>query len=138
MACTKHHIIGMLNSLKHWSNSNMFSSNQKQITACLLRPVAQLFSQCQCMWMISSSQVTTLQLDTSFKSYLSKCFHVKDLGKYFFGLKLARGTTGLYLYQHKYTLDISSECGMLGCKPCSFPMEQYHRLSLETGREYIW
>lgn len=63
---------------------------------------------------------------TNFKQYLSKCFHMKDLGslKYFLGLELARGPSGLFMCQRKYTLDILNECGMLACKPCSFPMEQ--------------
>nr|KYP53970.1 Retrovirus-related Pol polyprotein from transposon TNT 1-94 [Cajanus cajan] len=73
-----------------------------------------------------------------FKLYLSKCFHMKDLGplKYFLGLELARGPIGMFLCQRIYTLDILKECGMLDCKPCSFPMEQHHRLSADFGTLY--
>lgn len=74
----------------------------------------------------------------NFKDYLSKCFHMKDLGKlkYFLGLELSYGNTGLFLCQHKYTMDILKECGMLDCKPCGFPMEQNHGLSADIGEVY--
>ncbi|MCI00073.1 hypothetical protein A2U01_0021089, partial [Trifolium medium] len=38
--------------------------------------------------------------------------------------ELARGSTGLFICQRKYTLDILGECKMLDCKPSTFPMEQ--------------
>lgn len=73
-----------------------------------------------------------------FKQYLSECFKMKDLGKlkYFLGLELSYGNTGLFLCQQKYTFDILKECGMLDCKPCGFPMEQHHGLSAEKGAAY--
>ncbi|GAA0183670.1 transmembrane signal receptor [Lithospermum erythrorhizon] len=37
--------------------------------------------------------------------------------------------------QHKYTLDIISETGLLGAKPAAFPMEQNHTLALVKGAE---
>lgn len=74
----------------------------------------------------------------NFKQYLSNCFHMKDLGslKYFLGLELVRGSSGLFMCQRKYTLDILNECGMLACKPCPFPMEQNHRLALAKDSPY--
>ncbi|GAA0163206.1 hypothetical protein LIER_39553 [Lithospermum erythrorhizon] len=50
-----------------------------------------------------------------FKEYLSRCFHIKDLGvlKYFLGVEVARNRKGLYLCQRKYTLDIIAETGLL-------------------------
>ena len=68
---------------------------------------------------------------TSFKSYLNKCFRIKDLGslKYFLGIEVTRMDSGIFLSQRKYVLDILTECGMLGSRPSSFPMEQHHRLS---------
>jgi len=58
----------------------------------------------------------------TFKHYLSTYFHMKDLGslKYFLGIEVARNSTGLFLYQRKYALDIISEVGMLGVKPVAF------------------
>jgi len=71
----------------------------------------------------------------AFKEYLHKCFKLKDLGllKYFLGIEVARSSKGLFLCQCKYTLDILSETGMLGSKPASFSMEQYHCLSADSG-----
>lgn len=52
-----------------------------------------------------------------FKTYLSDCFHMKDLGilKYFLGVDVARGLVGFVICQHKYTLDIIVEVGLLVC-----------------------
>eukprot|EP00261_Vitis_vinifera_P040707 XP_019081950.1 PREDICTED: uncharacterized protein LOC109124308 [Vitis vinifera] len=71
----------------------------------------------------------------TFKAYLSDCFKMKDLGvlKYFLGIEVARSSAGLFLCQRKYTLDIVSEAGLLGAKPCGFPIEQNHRLRLANG-----
>ena len=40
---------------------------------------------------------------TTFKKYLSSCFHMKDLGilKYFLGIEVARSLEGIYLCQRK-------------------------------------
>ena len=66
----------------------------------------------------------------SFKAYLSTCFHMKDLGilKYFLGLEVTRSPQGIYLCQRKYTLEIITECGLLGCRPAGSPMDQNHKL----------
>ncbi|RVW87469.1 Retrovirus-related Pol polyprotein from transposon RE2 [Vitis vinifera] len=71
----------------------------------------------------------------TFKAYLSDCFKMKDLGilKYFLGIEVARSSAGLFLCQRKYTLDIVSEAGLLGAKPCGFPIEHNHRLGLQMG-----
>ena len=59
------------------------------------------------------------------KDHLDKKFIIEDLGslKYFLGIEAARTKDGLVLSQRKYTLDILEDSGMLGCKPCFFPME---------------
>ena len=70
-----------------------------------------------------------------FKDYLHTCFSIKDLGplKYFLGIEVARGPNGLFLSQRKYALEIVDECGLLGAKPSSSPMEENHKLALATG-----
>ena len=47
---------------------------------------------------------------------LSTCFKLKDVGplKYFLGIEVARGSTSIFLYQRKYTLDILYESSELG------------------------
>ncbi|KAJ9561852.1 hypothetical protein OSB04_007012 [Centaurea solstitialis] len=70
-----------------------------------------------------------------FKSYLSDCFKMKDLGplKYFLGIEVARSPSGVFLCQRKYTLDIVIEAGLLGAKPSACPIEQNHKLGLAEG-----
>ncbi|XP_019056182.1 PREDICTED: uncharacterized protein LOC109115948 [Nelumbo nucifera] len=67
-----------------------------------------------------------------FKEYLHQCFRMKDLGplKYFLWIEVARGLEGIFLSQRKYSLDIISECGFMGAKPTSVPIEQNHHLAL--------
>ncbi|CAM8941571.1 unnamed protein product [Rhodiola kirilowii] len=72
---------------------------------------------------------------SKFKSYLSSCFHMKDLGtlKYFLGIEIAHNSSGLFLSQRKYTLDILSEAGLLGAKPSPLPMESHQRLAVSQS-----
>ena len=71
---------------------------------------------------------------TEFKAYLHNCFHMKDLGifKYFLGVVVARSSTGIFLCQRKYALDIIAKVGLLGAKPSKVPIKQNDCLALAT------
>ena len=61
---------------------------------------------------------------SSLKSFLHGQFHTKDLGmlRYFLSVEVMRSKHGIFLSQRKYVLDLLSETGKLGAKPCSSPM----------------
>ena len=61
---------------------------------------------------------------SSLKSFIHTQFHTKDLGvlKYFLGVEVTRSKQGIFLSQRKYVLDLLTETGKLGAKPCSTPM----------------
>lgn len=81
---------------------------------------------------VSGNDVISIQ---KFKTYLSQCFHMKDLGvlKYFLGIEVARGPNGFVLSQRKYALDIITEVGLLGSRPAATPLEENHRLAMSTS-----
>ncbi|XP_019087396.1 PREDICTED: uncharacterized protein LOC109127273 [Camelina sativa] len=81
---------------------------------------------------VASNSSGALQL---FKDYLATFFKMKDLGplKYFLGIEVSRGSTGFYLSQRKYALEIVVEAGLLGSKPADFPLEQNHKLALSKS-----
>ena len=61
---------------------------------------------------------------SSLKSFVQSQFHTKDLGmlRYFLGIEVMQSKHGIFLSQRKYVLDLLSETGKLGVKPCSSPM----------------
>ena len=61
---------------------------------------------------------------SSLKSFLQSQFHTKDLGmlRYFLGIEVMRSKHGIFLTQRKYVLDLLSETGKFGVKPCSSHM----------------
>ena len=61
---------------------------------------------------------------SSLNSFLQSQFHMKDLGmlRYFLGIEVMRSKHGIFVSQRKYVLDLLSETGNLGVKPCSSPM----------------
>ena len=69
----------------------------------------------------------------SLKSFLHIQFHTNDLGmlKYFLGIEVMKSKQGILLSQQKYVLDMLSETGKLGVKPCSTPMTPNVQLTKE-------
>ncbi|XP_016172581.1 uncharacterized protein LOC107614972 [Arachis ipaensis] len=69
------------------------------------------------------------------KIFLDDKFKIKDLGilKFFIGMEVARNKTSIALYQRKYALDLITDCGLLGAKPASTPMEYTTSLSMDSG-----
>ncbi|KAJ9556664.1 hypothetical protein OSB04_011278 [Centaurea solstitialis] len=67
------------------------------------------------------------------KKSLHDKFSIKDLGelKYFIGIEVAKTSSGLVLSQRKYALDILEDCGMEGCRPSPFPIEQNIKLVMD-------
>ena len=70
---------------------------------------------------------------SSLKSFLHGQFHTEDLGmlKYFLGIEVMRSKHGIFLSKRKYVLDLLSETGKLGAKPCSSLMAQSLHLTRE-------
>ncbi|KAL2239042.1 UNVERIFIED_CONTAM: Retrovirus-related Pol polyprotein from transposon RE2 [Sesamum indicum] len=69
------------------------------------------------------------------KCYLHDLFTIKDLGdaRYFLGLEIARSSSGLYIAQTKYTLDIVRDTGLLHAKPASSPFPPGLKLAAASG-----
>jgi len=82
--------------------------------------------------------------DTKGIDSLKKHFQTKDLGslKYFSGIEVAKSKKGILLSQRKYTLDLLSEAGMLGCRSIDSPMDVNRKLRpdqwelLEDAKRY--
>ncbi|MCH79973.1 retrovirus-related Pol polyprotein from transposon TNT 1-94 [Trifolium medium] len=69
------------------------------------------------------------------KSFLDTKFRIKDLGqlRYFLGLEIARSTSGIFLNQRKYVLELLEDTGFLGAKPISTPFDPSTKLSSTDG-----
>lgn len=61
---------------------------------------------------------------TEIKNFLDKEFSIKDLGeaKFFLGLEIARSSSGMYVNQRKYALDLLNDFGLLGAKATTTPI----------------
>ena len=68
-------------------------------------------------------------------AFLATQFKIKDLGplKYFLGLEIARSSTGIYVNQRKYTLDIIADTGLTNARSSCIPMEQHHTLQSDES-----
>ena len=69
------------------------------------------------------------------KAQLHEDFTIKDLGfaRYFLGIEIARSSSGTFLNQRKYILDILTDAGLTATKPAKFPMEKGLKLSTKKG-----
>ena len=76
------------------------------------------------------------QASKIFKTYLHVCFSIKDLGplKYFLGIKVTRGSEGIFLCQRKYALRVQISVDCWGEKPVDFLVKENHKSVLATGR----
>lgn len=65
------------------------------------------------------------------KPSLHTTFTIKDIGavKYFRGLEIARSEAGMFLNQHKYTVDLLTNAGLMDCNPTKTPLPPYCKLS---------
>lgn len=77
----------------------------------------------------------SMEILSQFKSYLSQCFKMKDLGKlrYFLGIEVARSEEGMVLSQRKYTLDLIADVGLNNARPAATPVEQNHNLAADKS-----
>ena len=73
------------------------------------------------------------------KNILHSNFRVKDLGalKYFLGLEINHSADGIYVSQCKYCLELLADSGMMGCKPCSTPMDSSLRLHQDDSSDLL-
>lgn len=62
-------------------------------------------------------------------------FSMKDLGElhHFLGVLVSRQSSGLFLSQRQYCLEILERAGMTDCKPCSTPVDTTSKLSSIDG-----
>ena len=73
------------------------------------------------------------------KKSLRKAFEVKDVGplRYFLGIEIVRSQKRIVLSQRKYVLDLLAETCMLGCRPCSSPIDRNHQIYAQSGDSVI-
>jgi hypothetical protein len=69
----------------------------------------------------------------SIVSSLTTKFSMKDLGHlhHFLGMVVSRSTTGMFLSQRHYILELLDRAGMSVCKPCTTPIDTNAKLSAD-------
>ncbi|KAM1012004.1 hypothetical protein ACFX2C_047285 [Malus domestica] len=73
---------------------------------------------------------------SALQRYLSTEFEIKDLGslKYFLGIEVSRSSSGIFLSQRKYIIDLLHETGMSACQPVATPLEEGLKLSVDPNQ----
>uniref|UniRef100_A0A8R7K303 Reverse transcriptase Ty1/copia-type domain-containing protein n=1 Tax=Triticum urartu TaxID=4572 RepID=A0A8R7K303_TRIUA len=81
---------------------------------------------------------STTSLLESLVHALTGEFSMSDLGDihHFLGINVHRSTTGLFLSQEQYTLEILDRAQMLNCKPISTPVDTSSKISGADGVPY--
>jgi hypothetical protein len=81
---------------------------------------------------LSGTSIDEIQ---SVKAFLDQQFKIKDLGqlRFFLGLEIARSSSGIFLNQRKYTLELLDDTGFLGSKPATVPLDPHTKLSATDG-----
>lgn len=71
----------------------------------------------------------------NFNAFLHQKFRIKDLGqlRYFIGLEIARSTSGIFLNQGKYVLELLENTRFIRVKPSSTPLDPTMKLSSTKG-----
>ncbi|CAN1298879.1 Retrovirus-related Pol polyprotein from transposon RE2, partial [Linum perenne] len=66
---------------------------------------------------------------------MSDHFKLKELGdlSYFLGIQVSRSSSGIFIHQEKYVVDLLKSVKMLDSRPCATPMESNLRLSRDEG-----
>ncbi|KAL8145823.1 hypothetical protein AgCh_003826 [Apium graveolens] len=69
------------------------------------------------------------------KQMMSGTFKMKDLGdvNYFLGLEIRRSTSGFFVSQKKYALDLLEEFDIISVTPLKLPMDIHLSLNVDTG-----
>ena len=64
---------------------------------------------------------------------------MKDLGslKYFLGIEVSMGKSGIFLLQIKYVLDLLKETSMITCKPISTPLAGGMKLGIDQTKDRL-
>jgi hypothetical protein len=70
---------------------------------------------------------------------LASIFELKDLGpfKYFLGLQIDYKSSGFFVHQSKYALDVLSRHNMTTCKPCTSPFVSCSKVSSDVVESLI-
>lgn len=76
-----------------------------------------------------------LEMINQVRTLLQQSFKLKVIGdlKYFLGLEIARASSGIFLSQRKYTLQLLSDTGFMGAKPQSLPLDLNIKLTDTEG-----